>query len=169
MNDFIVERQARRGYSQVNNLLNLFVRQLVLAYWPSILIRHLGSTWKGKKSVNYIPVLILLIIGATIGGAAILLSSLLGPHRPNRLKNEPFECGVPPLGDAKQRISVRFYLVAILFLMFDVEALFFIPFAMVYRDYLSLGSFILIEMSFFVGILLLGYFYVVKRGALDWE
>ena len=53
--------------------------------------------------------------------------------------------------------------------MFDVEALFFIPFAMVYRDYLSLGSFILIEMSFFVGILLLGYFYVVKRGALDWE
>jgi NADH-quinone oxidoreductase subunit A len=59
--------------------------------------------------------------------------------------------------------------VAILFLMFDVEALFFIPFAMVYRDYLSLGSFILIEMSFFVGILLLGYFYVVKRGALDWE
>ena len=83
MNDFIVERQARRGYSQVNNLLNLFVRHIGLAYELGILVRHISSTWKGKKSVNYIPVLILLIIGATIGGAAILLSSLLGPHRLN--------------------------------------------------------------------------------------
>jgi NADH-quinone oxidoreductase subunit A len=117
----------------------------------------------------YIPVLILMAVGAVIGAAAIILSQLLGPKIPNRMKNSPFECGVPPIGDARHRISVRFYLVAILFLLFDVEGIFFFPWAVVYKKYLSINSFILVEMAFFVAILLIGYIYVLRKGALEWD
>lgn len=119
--------------------------------------------------MEYLPVLILMAVGATIGTVIIILSSLLGPKISNKLKEQPFECGVPIHGDAKQRFSVRFYLVAILFLLFDVEAVFFFPFALIYKDYLTLNSFILIEMAVFIAVLLIGYFYVLKKGALDWE
>ncbi|MCM2278032.1 MAG: NADH-quinone oxidoreductase subunit A [Oligoflexia bacterium] len=119
--------------------------------------------------MDYIPVLILMLVGLVVGGAVLLLTSLLGPKLPNRKKNQPFECGVPPIGDARHRFSVRFYLVAILFLLFDVEAVFFFPWAVVYKKYLSINAFILVEMAFFVAILLLGYFYVVRKGALEWE
>lgn len=74
-----------------------------------------------------------------------------------------------PVGDARQRFSVRFYLVAILFLLFDVEALFFYPWAVVYKKYLSINAFILLEMAVFVAILLVGYFYVLGKGALEWD
>ena len=117
----------------------------------------------------YVPVLILMAIGAVVGGAILVLSSLLGPKQPNRRKDEPFECGVPGLGDARHRVSVRFYLVAILFLLFDVEAIFFIPWAIVYRKFLSINSFILLEMGLFAVILMVGYVYVLKKGALEWE
>jgi len=119
--------------------------------------------------MQYLPVLILLGVGLVIGTAIIILSSLLGPKIKNTIKDTPFECGVPPLGDTKHRFSVRFYLVAILFLLFDVEAIFFFPFALIYREYLSFNTFILLEMGFFVGILLVGYFYVLRKGALEWE
>lgn len=119
--------------------------------------------------MEYIPILVLMLIGLVVGGAVLLLTSLLGPKLPNRRKNQPFECGVPPIGDARHRFSVRFYLVAILFLLFDVEAVFFFPWAVVYKKYLSINAFILIEMAFFVAILLLGYFYVIRKGALEWE
>ncbi len=119
--------------------------------------------------MSYIPVLILMAIGLTIGGVIIILSSLLGPKIRNRIKDQAFECGVPPEGDARHRFSVRFYLVAILFLLFDVEALFFFPFAVVYKKYLSINQFLLIEMAFFVAILLVGYFYVLRKGALEWD
>ena len=82
----------------------------------------------------------------------------------------PFECGVPPLDTGQHhRISVRFYLVAILFLLFDVEGIFFFPWAVVYKKFLGINAFILIEMAFFVLILLVGYIYVLKKGALEWE
>lgn len=119
--------------------------------------------------MTYLPVLILMLIGLTISGVVVLLSSLLGPKLPNRQKDSPFECGVPPIGDARHRFSVRFYLVAILFLLFDVEAIFFFPWAVVYKKYLAINSFILIEMAFFVAILLVGYIYVLRKGALEWE
>lgn len=119
--------------------------------------------------MQYLPVLLLLAVGLGIGVAIIVLSSFIGPKIKNTLKDTPFECGVPPLGDTKHRFSVRFYLVAILFLLFDVEAIFFFPFALIYREYLSMNTFILLEMGFFVGILLIGYFYVLRKGALEWE
>lgn len=117
----------------------------------------------------YIPVLILLIAGIVIGGAVLLISYVLGPKVPNPRKDMPFECGVPPVGDARHRFSVRFYLVAILFLLFDVEAIFFFPWAVVFKKYLSINSFIMVEMALFVAILLVGYFYVLGKGALEWE
>jgi len=117
----------------------------------------------------YIPVLILMLAAAIVGGAVIVVSSLLGPKNPNYRKDLPFECGVPSSGDARHRFSVRFYLVAILFLLFDVEGIFFFPWAVVYKKYLSINSFILLEMGAFVAILLLGYYYVLRKGALEWE
>ncbi len=119
--------------------------------------------------MQYVPVLLLMGIGLTIGCAILALSSFLGPKAKNRLKESAFECGVPPVGDAKHRFSVRFYLVAILFLLFDVEAIFFFPFALVFKQYATLGTFILYEMGVFVAILLVGYIYVVKKGALEWD
>jgi NADH-quinone oxidoreductase subunit A len=119
--------------------------------------------------MTYIPVLILMLVGLVVGGAILLLTSVLGPGIPNPRKGTPFECGVPSFGSAHHRFSVRFYLVAILFLLFDVEAIFFIPWAVVYKKYLEINNFILIEMGFFVAILLLGYIYVLRKGALEWE
>ncbi len=86
--------------------------------------------------MEYLPVLIMMGVGALIGVGGLALSALVGPKLPNRMKDQPFECGVPPVGTAQQRVSVKFYLVAITFLLFDVEALFFYPFAVVYREFL---------------------------------
>jgi len=119
--------------------------------------------------MTYIPVLILMAAAVIIGTVVLLLQTLLGGRVPNKRKDMPFECGVPAAGSTEQRFSVRFYLVAILFLLFDVEAVFFFPWAVVYKKYLSVNAFILIEMAFFVAILLVGYFYVLRKGALEWE
>jgi NADH-quinone oxidoreductase subunit A len=121
------------------------------------------------KGMEYIPVLVLMAIGLGLGGVILLMSHLLGPKTSNWKKETAFECGVPPMGDSRRRFSVRFYLVAILFLLFDVEAIFFFPWAVVYKKYLTINSFILLEMGLFVGILLVGYYYVVRKGALEWE
>lgn len=117
----------------------------------------------------YIPVLILMGVGAVIATVVTILTSLLGPHRPNVKKMSVYECGVPPIGDARRRVSVKFYLVAILFLLFDVEGVFFFPWAVVFKKYLAINGFILLEMFFFVAILLVGYVYILKKGALEWD
>lgn len=119
--------------------------------------------------MDYIPILIMMAFAAVLGSAILVVSTLLGPRLRNSRKDQPFECGVPPVGDARHRFSVRFYLVAILFLLFDVEAIFFFPFAVVFKQFLRINSFIIWEMGFFVGILLVGYFYVLRKGALEWE
>jgi NADH-quinone oxidoreductase subunit A len=119
--------------------------------------------------MTYIPVLLLLVAGLGIGLVVLLLTTLLGSGIPNRRKNMPFECGVPGDGLTHPRFSVRFYLVAILFLLFDVEAVFFFPWAVVYKKYLTINSFILWEMGLFAVVLLVGYVYVLRKGALEWE
>lgn len=118
---------------------------------------------------SYLPVLILMSIGAILAFVIMLLSSLLGPKSKNKIKMGVYECGVPPIGDARRRFSVKFYLVAILFLLFDVEAVFFYPWAVVYKKFLSVNSFILFEMIAFVVILLVGYIYILRKGALEWD
>jgi NADH-quinone oxidoreductase subunit A len=119
--------------------------------------------------MTYIPVLIMMSVGLVVGAAVMVLTHLLGKGIPNPKKDTPFECGVPGMGTARHRFSVRFYLVAILFLLFDVEAIFFFPWAVVYKKYLTINAFILVEMAVFAAILLVGYFYVLRKGALEWE
>jgi NADH-quinone oxidoreductase subunit A len=113
----------------------------------------------------YIPVLIFLVVAALIPVAGLALGWLFRPSRPGPGKDAPYECGVEPVGDARERFSVRFYIIAILFVVFDVETIFLFPWAVNY-DRLALFGFI--EMLIFLGILIVGYFYVWKKGALEW-
>jgi NADH-quinone oxidoreductase subunit A len=115
---------------------------------------------------NYIPVLIQLIFVVVIAAAILTLSSWVGVKRPTREKLSPYECGIAPVGDARERFSVSFYLVGMLFILFDVEAVFLYPWAVVYR---SLKWFGFVEMLLYIAILFAGYVYIWKKGALDWN
>ncbi len=116
--------------------------------------------------INYLPILILLVISTVLAAFVILLSTFLGPRRPTHRKLQPYESGMAPLGPAQRRMPVKFYLVAVLFILFDIEVIFFYPWAVTFRQ---LGLFGFIEMLVFVGILLIGYVYAWKKGALEWE
>ena len=115
---------------------------------------------------EYVPVLMFLLIAIGFGAIALLLSSLIVPRRRNAIKNSPYECGVEPVGTARQRFTVRFYLVAVLFILFDIEAVFLYPWAVAFRQ---LGLFALVEMLLFIVILLAGYLYLLKKRALEWD
>src|SRR5713101_4064949 len=113
----------------------------------------------------YFPVLLQAMIAMTIAGALLLISFLLGKKVRNRVKDMPYESGITPTGDARQRFSVKFYLVGMLFILFDIEAIFLYPWVVVYRDLKMFGF---IEMAVFVVLILSGFFYIWKKGALDW-
>jgi NADH-quinone oxidoreductase subunit A len=111
---------------------------------------------------------VLLLFGFVLANAVgmLVLSHLVSPQRPTAVKASPYESGMPPLGSTRDRFSVKFYLVAMLFIVFDIEAVFMIPWAVAFRQ---LGLFGLVEMVVFVAILLVGYVYAWKRGALEWD
>ncbi len=113
---------------------------------------------------QYVPVLMALVLGGGVAGAMVFASTLFGPQQHSAVKDEPFECGNEPSGTAWGRFSVKFYLVAILFIVFDVEVVFLYPWAVVFR---RLGLFGFIEMLVFVSILAVGLIYVIKKGALE--
>lgn len=115
---------------------------------------------------QYAPIAVLLILTIAVTGLLSFLSRIVGPHRPNSRKLEPYESGMTPIGPAMRRLPVKFYLVAVLFILFDIEVVFFLPFAAVARQ---LGLFALVEMAVFIIILLVGYAYAWRRGALEWE
>ena len=115
---------------------------------------------------QYIPILMFLLATIAFGATTILFSTLIVPRRRNRVKMAPYECGVNPVGSARERFSIKFYLVAVLFILFDIEAVFLYPWAVAFR---RLGLYGLIEMVLFIAILLVGYLYVLKKKALDWE
>ena len=121
----------------------------------------------------YAPLLIHLLVATALAGALTTLSVLIGWRRPSRAKQLPYECGMEPTGDAREPISVRFYLVAMVFILFDVEAIFLYPWAYIYRDLIkmspSIGLYGFAEMMVYIAILLVGYFYLWKKGALDWH
>ena len=120
---------------------------------------------------RYLPLLIHIAIAAILAVAMVLLSYFIGQHKVNRSKMSPYECGMQPVGDAKQRFTVKFYLVAMLFILFDVEAIFLYPWAIVGRTLKSdgLGLFWFLEMLVYILILLAGLWYVWKKGVLDWN
>jgi len=115
---------------------------------------------------QYAPIAILLIITLAVACLILVISRLLGPFRPNTRKLEPYESGMTPIGPAMRRLPVKFYLVAVMFILFDIEVVFFLPFAVVARQ---LGLFALGEMAVFIAILLIGYVYAWRKGALEWE
>ena len=116
--------------------------------------------------LEYLPVLLFVIVALGFGAVTIGLSSIIVPMRRNAIKNDPYECGVDPVGNARGRFSVKFYLVAVLFILFDIEAVFLYPWAVSFKQ---LGLYGLIEMVLFIAILLAGYFYLLKKRALEWD
>ena len=126
---------------------------------------------------GWIPILIMIVLGAGFGAVNILLASLVGPKKPTPEKLAPYECGMPPVGDARERHPVKFYLVAMIFLLFDIEVAFLYPWAMALRDVVDdtgavvsdgLGWMGFIQIVVFFAILLAGYVYVWRKGVLDW-
>ena len=120
----------------------------------------------GNYLQSYAPLLIHLLVAMGLAGAILLLSRFVGQRRPTRAKLQPYECGVQPTGDAREPFSVKFYLVAMVFILFDVEAIFLYPWAYVYRELRWFGF---VEMLLYILILLAGYIYLWKKGALDWN
>jgi len=114
---------------------------------------------------GWFSILIMIALGAGFALVSIVLSGLLGPHKPSAEKSAPYECGMPPVGDARERQSVKFYLVAMIFLLFDIEVAFLYPWAMALRD---LGWPGFVQVVLFMALLLAGYVYVWRKGALDW-
>jgi NADH-quinone oxidoreductase subunit A len=115
---------------------------------------------------EYLPILVIVLGAALFAGGSILLSSLLGPRRPQPVKLEPYECGMSPVGLARERFSVHFYLVATLFILFDIEIIFLYPWGVVYRELSWFGFF---GMGGFLLVLGLGLVYVWRKGGLEWD
>jgi NADH-quinone oxidoreductase subunit A len=120
----------------------------------------------GSGLQAYTPLLLQLLIAVVLATLLVSLSALIGWRRPNRAKQQAYECGMEPTGDAREPFSVKFYLVAMVFILFDVEAIFLYPWAYVFRE-LKLYGFV--EMMLYIFVLLVGYIYLWKKGALDWH
>ena len=116
--------------------------------------------------IEYVPIAILVILATLLAILVVVLGHLFGPRRPTQRKSLPYESGMTPFGPGTRRMPVRFYMVAVLFILFDIEVVFFLPWAVVFR---RLGLFGMIEMLIFVLILVVGYIYAWKKGALEWE
>ena len=115
---------------------------------------------------SYFPVLVQIAIAIAVAAGLVATSFLLGKKVRDKVKDSPYECGIVPTGSARERFSVKFYLVAIVFILFDIEAVFLYPWVVVYRE---LKMFAFIEMLLFIGLVLAGFFYIWKKGALDWS
>ncbi len=115
---------------------------------------------------SYLPILVLIAIALAFALGSVVFSSLIGQKKPSAIKLAPYECGMPLVGTARERFSVKFYIIAMLFIVFDIEAVFLYPWAVMFK---RLGIFGFVEMGVFIVILLVGYVYVWKKGALEWE
>ncbi len=115
---------------------------------------------------NYLPILVFIVLGMLFGLGPILIGFVLGPHKPDPEKNAPYECGFEAFEDARMKFDVRFYLVAILFIIFDLEIAFLFPWAVVLDE---IGLFGLLAMGVFLSILVVGFIYEWNKGALEWE
>ncbi len=115
---------------------------------------------------DYVPIFLLLLVAALLGVVMANINRIMGPKKPTSEKLSTYESGMEPIKTARERFTVRFYMVAILFILFDVEVVFLYPWAV---NFLSLGWFGFIEMLIFVIVLLVGYYYVIRKGALRWQ
>jgi NADH-quinone oxidoreductase subunit A len=115
---------------------------------------------------EYLPLAILFVMAVGLGFLVVAIGHLFGPHHPTPHKSQTYESGMQPIGPGRRRTSVRFYLVAVLFILFDVELIFFLPWAVVFRELKIVGF---VEMTIFILVLLVGFVYIWKKGALEWE
>jgi NADH-quinone oxidoreductase subunit A len=124
-----------------------------------------------EQESQYIPVLILAAVAIAFAGGTLIASVLAGKAgRRNRVKDTPYECGMLPVGEGSTRLSVKFYLVAMLFILFDIEVVFMYPWAIVYKEMLAThANLIFGSMISFLGVLFIGYIYALKKGAFDWK
>ncbi|CUV08897.1 NADH ubiquinone oxidoreductase chain A [hydrothermal vent metagenome] len=118
---------------------------------------------------NYFPIIIVFLVAAGFAFVSLIATHLFGPRVPNAVKMMPYESGIDQVGDTRIRVSIRFFLIALLFIIFDIEIVFLYPWAVVFKDFLSAGPFIFFEMVVFLAILAFGFVYVWRNGALDWE
>ena len=121
---------------------------------------------------QYLPVLLFILVGIAVGVVPLALGYILGPNRPDPQKNSPYECGFEAFEDARMKFDVRYYLISILFILFDLEVAFLVPWATIFKEIVQTDSvkwFGFIEMIVFVTILVVGYVYAWAKGALDWE
>jgi NADH-quinone oxidoreductase subunit A len=144
-------------------LAKLFTSWSVAAPFPPAAAQPLHAEVGGVP--GWAPILIMLLLGAGFGAGALVLSRLVGPRNPTPEKLAPYECGMPPVGDARERQSVKFYLVAMIFLLFDIEVAFLYPWALALRDLRWVGF---VQVVVFFAVLLAGYVYVWRKGVLDW-
>jgi NADH-quinone oxidoreductase subunit A len=121
---------------------------------------------------DYLPILLMFIVAAGFAVGNVVLSTFVGQRKRTRTKLMPYECGKDPVGSARERFSVKFYLIAMIFILFDIEVIFLVPWAAVYKTLAVQGpamrSFAYLEMMIFIGLLFVGYIYIVKKGAFDW-
>ena len=115
--------------------------------------------------INYVPVLIFMVVAIGLVAVIVFLSELLGKKKHFASKDMPYECGMDPIGDARSRYTVRFYVIAMFFIVFDIEAIFLYPWAVVYKQ---LKMFAFVEMLLFVAFVMAGFFFIWKKGVLDW-
>ena len=119
---------------------------------------------------DYLPILLMFIVAAGFAVSNILLSQLVGQRKATRTKLMPYECGKDPVGSARERFSVKFYLIAMIFILFDIEVIFLVPWAVVFKSLVAegLSTLAYVEMMLFVALLFVGYIYVWRKGAFDW-
>jgi NADH-quinone oxidoreductase subunit A len=124
----------------------------------------------GFNLKDYLPILLMFIVAGGFAVGNVLLSQLVGQRKSTRTKLMPYECGKDPVGSARERFSVKFYLIAMIFILFDIEVIFLIPWAVIFKSFMQGGyaTLVYVEMMLFVVLLLVGYVYVVKKGAFDW-
>jgi NADH-quinone oxidoreductase subunit A len=115
---------------------------------------------------DYLPVFIQLVLALGFIVTTMIVTHLVGPKRNSQKKDDPFECGIPVVGDARTPISIKYFLIAILFVLFDVEVIFMYPWAVNFKQ---LGWFGFVEMVLFMGLLLAGFYYIIRKGVLKWE
>ena len=121
---------------------------------------------------DYLPILLMLVVAGGFAVSQISLSQMVGQHKATRTKTMPYECGKDPVGSARERFSVKFYLIAMIFILFDIELIFMMPWAVVFKQLAAqsaqMRNLIFGEMMVFIALLLVGYVYVVKKGLFDW-
>ena len=122
---------------------------------------------------DYLPIVLIFVVAGGFAAGNVFISQFIGQRKRTRTKMMPYECGKDPVGTARQRFSVKFYLIAMLFILFDIEVIFLVPWAVVFKTLSSpaygLANLIYLEMIIFIALLLAGYVYVIKKGAFDWN